>query len=246
MNIIKLDAIDSTNTFLKDLVSSRPVENFTVVQAENQTNGRGQMGCEWVSDKGKNLTFSILGCFSSFKALDSVFLNYSISLALLTTLEKLKVPKLKVKWPNDIMADSKKIGGVLIENSLKGKFLDHSIIGIGLNVNQTIFNDALSGANSIRNCLGKEINKDALLLELITSLKAEIENCIPENFKVIKNRYLEVLYKKEIPTMFKDSEDLIFLGKIINVSDSGKLQIELENGSVREFGIKEIQILTKL
>jgi BirA family biotin operon repressor/biotin-[acetyl-CoA-carboxylase] ligase len=246
MNIIKLDAIGSTNTFLKELVASDAIENYTVVCADSQLEGRGQMGSKWISEPFKNLLFSVLVRFDSFKTLDSFYLNYSVSLAIVNVLKKYNLPKLNIKWPNDILADSNKLAGVLIENSLRSNCIKHTIIGIGLNVNQVSFDTDLKNVKSLKSFIGKEINKEQLLKELVYELKSEIENCKPENFESIKQRYLSVLYKKEIPTMFKDSEDLVFLGRIINVSDSGKLQIELEDSSIREFGIKEIELLRKL
>jgi BirA family biotin operon repressor/biotin-[acetyl-CoA-carboxylase] ligase len=246
MNIIKLNAIGSTNTFLKELVSSRLVENYTVVTAESQTEGKGQMGASWVSEKGKNLLFSIFIKFDSFKALDVFYLNYAVSLAITTALNKYKLPNLSVKWPNDILSQSNKVSGILIENSFRNNELNYAVIGVGINVNQVEFDSSLKQIKSLKSVLGKEIDREKLLADVLFSIKREIENCNEVNFHSIKKRYLEILYKKEIPTMFKDSGNDIFIGKIINVSDSGKLQIELEDTSVREFGIKEIQILKNL
>lgn len=246
MNIIKLNAIGSTNTFLKELVSTRLVDNYTVVSAESQTEGKGQMGSEWVSERGKNLLFSVFIEFNSFKALDVFYLNYAVSLAVITALNKYELPSLSVKWPNDILSQSNKISGILIENSFRNNELNYSIIGIGINVNQVEFDLSLKQIKSLKSILGKEIDRERLLSNVLFSIKREIDNCTEKNFYSIKRKYLEVLYKKEIPTMFKDSGNNIFIGKIINVSDSGKLQIELEDTSIREFGIKEIQILKNL
>ena len=139
MRLVKLDAIDSTNDFLKDLIRQQDVENFTVISAENQTKGKGQMGAVWNSEQGKNLIMSVLIKDFLSDPKDVFNLNIVISLAVIRSLEQLNIPKLSIKWPNDIMADNKKIGGILIENSFKSDQTIASIVGIGLNVNQTHF-----------------------------------------------------------------------------------------------------------
>ncbi|WP_139958168.1 biotin--[acetyl-CoA-carboxylase] ligase [Flavicella sediminum] len=243
MHIIKLDAIGSTNTFLKDYVSNGGVENYTVVTAEEQTHGRGQVGAKWYSEPGKNLMFSVFCGFQKFKFVDYTYLNYTVSLAVFEVLKRYGLSKLKIKWPNDIMAGNRKIGGILIENVLNKEEIKHSIIGVGLNVNQSKFSEEFGKASSLKKKLGKNIDRTVLLNDLIVSIKSHIEFCVPENFEAIKASYLQALYKKEIPTMFKDSEDAVFIGKIKNVSNLGKLQVELEDESIKEFEIKEIQLI---
>ena len=136
MKLVKLDAIDSTNDYLKDLVRNQTIENFTVVTAENQTNGKGQMGAIWVSEKGKNLIMSILVKDFIFDAATVFNLNIVVSLAVISSLKSLNIPNLSIKWPNDIMSDEKKIGGILIENSFKSDFTINSIRlgGVGFNL----------------------------------------------------------------------------------------------------------------
>jgi len=116
------------------------VDNFTVVCTENQTNGKGQLGSEWHADEGENLTFSAF-LNTSFLPLESQFyLNCAVSISVFNVLKKILVPKLSIKWPNDILSENKKLCGILIENVVKSNAETHAIIGIGLNVNQTLFN----------------------------------------------------------------------------------------------------------
>ena len=156
MIVIKLDAIKSTNEYLKALAKENPLENFTTVIAKNQTNGKGQMGATWISEKGKNLTMSVLvkDVLSSHDAIFS--LNASVAIAVVKVLQDLEIPKVSIKWPNDIMADSKKLGGILIESTLKSDGSTISIIGIGLNCNQTNFVN-LPKATSFVNEMKQEI-----------------------------------------------------------------------------------------
>ncbi len=139
MYLYKLDAIPSTNSYLKDLVKNEVLESFTVVSAEFQTKGRGQMETVWYSSEGSNLLFSILIKFQRVLAADQFFLNCAVSLAVLEALKPYKLPELRVKWPNDIMADNRKLGGILIENSILSGQIRYAIVGIGLNVNEEKF-----------------------------------------------------------------------------------------------------------
>ncbi|MDB0616382.1 biotin--[acetyl-CoA-carboxylase] ligase [Tenacibaculum dicentrarchi] len=173
MKIIKLDAIGSTNSFLKDMSAKVLLDNFTVVVARNQTLGRGQVNANWKSEGGKNLTFSVFCRPEALCIADFKYLNYSVSLSVYELLISLKLPRLAIKWPNDILSENKKIAGILIENTLNIKNISTSIIGIGLNVNQNIFSDALPNASSVKRILKKEqdIDLDLLLDKLLLILK---------------------------------------------------------------------------
>ena len=166
MSIIKLNAIDSTNDFLKDLTRNQLVDNFTTVVAQKQTKGKGQMGANWDSEEGKNLIMSIL-VKDVLQNIDEIFhLNVAIALSVLQVLQDCKVPNLSVKWPNDIMSDHKKIGGILIENSFKSDTKIESIVGIGLNVNQKQFEN-LPKASSMAVISNTEFDLDILLNKII-------------------------------------------------------------------------------
>jgi len=243
MHRIKLDAIGSTNTFLKELAANKDIENYTIVTAEVQLEGRGQMGAVWESSAGKNLLFSMYTVFDAFLISDATYLNYAVSLAVYEVLKDLEIKNVSIKWPNDILTGASKISGILIENTLRKSTIKHSVIGVGLNVNQDVFPEGLDGATSVKQSLGKEVDKELLLQKLIKSLKKELSGCKKEKFSEIKSRYLSVLYKKNIPTMFKDSEDKIFIGKIVDVSIAGQLLVELEDENVKAFELKEIQFL---
>ncbi len=161
MNIIKLDAIDSTNSYLKKIILNKDVSDSTIVTAKFQTKGKGQLGTNWQSEDSKNLIFSIYKKDLGIKVKDQFIISIIVSLALIKTLKKNNLPNLRIKWPNDIMSNNKKICGILIENIVKEKHVKHTIIGIGLNVNQTIF-DNLPNASSIKNLTGTTHNKDEI------------------------------------------------------------------------------------
>jgi len=242
MKIIKLDAIDSTNSFLKELAQNTSLENYTIVTTKEQKNGRGQMGTQWVSEPNKNLLCSVYVAFDKLPIANKVFINYAVSLAVIYTLEKYKLPRLAIKWPNDILSSNQKICGVLVENVMQGIEIKSSIIGIGINVNQEFFPSHLKNVTSIKNEVKQDVDLDELLHEFVGELKRMIAFITKSTPEVLKENYLKLLYKKNIPTMFRNSKDVLFMGKIVGVSLQGKLQIEFEDESIQEFGIKEVSI----
>ncbi len=245
MNIIKLSAIDSTNLYLKKMASESNLENFTVVVAEHQTKGRGQMGTKWTSEKSKNLTFSILINVEGFKIEEQFYLSMAISLGLLNVLKgQVKVPVF-IKWPNDILAVKDKVAGVLIENNIGGSFIKQSIVGIGLNVNQENFSDELENVTSLKILTGHTFNLDELLLKIVNSIKKFVQFIESNRLQELKKLYIESLFKMNKPSMFIDKNNVIFLGKIVDVDKNGRLLLELENETIRKFNLKEIKFANR-
>jgi BirA family biotin operon repressor/biotin-[acetyl-CoA-carboxylase] ligase len=241
MKLIKLNAIDSTNLYLKQLVAKNDCEDYTVVQAEYQHEGRGQMGTTWSSDKGKNLIFSVLINFKSFKVQDQFYLSMAISLAMVKVLNSTVKNSLLIKWPNDILAVNDKLAGILIENILGGNGIKKSIIGIGLNVNQLEFPKNIPNVTSLQQLTGHNYNTRELLNKSIEAIKFYVQFVEKKEFKLLKEQYLKYLYKFKIPAMFKDTSEQVFLGKIIDIAEDGRLKIELENEKIRKFNLKEIK-----
>lgn len=241
MKLIKLDAIDSTNDFLKGISVLPETINFTVVTAETQTKGKGQMGQKWESEAGRNLIMSVL-LKDVFKDINELFhLNIVFSLAVIDALNSYKVPELSIKWPNDIMSYNKKIGGILIENSIKSDGTIISIVGLGLNVNQIDFEN-LPKASSLAVICNKEFDKDELLFSIIDKMELNIK-LWKQQFDFLWSDYINKLFKKGIPMPFSDLNNNHFMGIIQGVSAIGKLQVLLEDDNIAEFDIKEIQML---
>jgi BirA family transcriptional regulator, biotin operon repressor / biotin---[acetyl-CoA-carboxylase] ligase len=239
MKLIKLNAIDSTNTFLKELHRDSELDNFTVVLAKNQINGKGQMGSMWQVEDGKNLTVSILCKNSSSFICDIFDVNVLVSVAIFEVLNELKIPNLAVKWPNDIMAENKKIGGVLIENCIKSNAVIDSIIGIGININQEQFID-LPNAASLYTITSKTFDIEKLAIQIVS----KIENLMALNdFKLLWEKYESILFKKEVPVVFEDNNTIKFMGIIKGVSSDGKLNVLLENDEIKSFSLKEIKMI---
>ncbi|MBK9224462.1 MAG: biotin--[acetyl-CoA-carboxylase] ligase [Flavobacterium sp.] len=241
MKLIKLDAIDSTNEFLKRILNDQFVENYTVITAENQTKGKGQMGTVWESEIGKNLIMSVL-IKDFLDDISQIFnLNIIVSQTVIQVLQEYKISNLSIKWPNDIMSDTKKIGGILIENSIKNDGTIFSVVGLGLNVNQLHF-EHLPRASSLAAISNRFFDKEELLFSIVEGIKKNIQSW-QEQSSWMKQKYSDHLFKKRVPMPFQDSKGQKFMGIIQGVSLIGKLQILLENDAIAEFDLKEIQLL---
>jgi len=242
MRIIKLNAIDSTNTYLKQISAAASLEDYTVVTAENQTQGRGQRGSVWSVESAKNLTCSVFKRASKITTEDQFYISIITSLAVVKTLESFNIPKLHVKWPNDILSENKKVCGILIENVIKNNKLVDSIIGIGLNVNQMKF-DQLPNASSLKILTGTVFNLDELLQLIIKNLKHYFKFLESGKLDVLKNKYESKLFRKNKPSSFKDRQGHVFTGFIKGVNEVGQLQILLEDDVLKEFDLKEITLM---
>ena len=241
MRIIKINATNSTNSFLKELAQNSSLDEVTVAVTNNQTSGRGQMNNSWVSEPYKNLTFSLFTTLKKIKVEHQAYLNFAVSLAIYDVLLEYDVPNLYIKWPNDIMSDKKKICGILIENTFSHSRIKNTIVGIGLNVNQEKFPKNLINASSLKIILKKSIELEALMNTIINHINLKISCVELKNFNQIYNRYHQALFKKGIPTTFLNQKtNQLFMGIINGVSSSGNLQIQLEDNSIQEFGLKEV------
>ncbi|MFY7811285.1 MAG: biotin--[acetyl-CoA-carboxylase] ligase [Flavobacterium sp.] len=233
--MIKLDQIDSTNDYLKQLNKEKNLENFTSIFTENQTKGKGQMGNVWISNKGKNLTFSTLYTLQENQNLDNVNIIMITAVSVLQVLIQKNIENLAIKWPNDIILENKKIGGILIEKSKNILNQKSFIIGIGLNVFENDFKN-LPKASSIEQLTHKKLDLNFLLIEIVSQLKQNIESKL--NFK---EKYINFLYKYNKISFFMIN-DKKEVGKIIDISSEGKLIIAFDN-EIKYFGIKEIEML---
>ncbi|GGG56083.1 biotin--[acetyl-CoA-carboxylase] ligase [Bizionia arctica] len=242
MRIIKLNAIDSTNSYLKQLSVEESLVDNTIVVTNYQTKGRGQMGTTWVSEDSKNLMFSVLKDVSWLHADKSFYISMVTSLAIIKSLEYFSIPKLRIKWPNDILSEDMKVCGVLIENVIKHTHLKDSIIGIGLNINQTDFSN-LPKATSLRLISGQVFNLDEVMIMIIKEITYYFKLLKAGRFQEIKNLYETLLFRKDKPSTFKDAEGSMFSGFIKSVSNSGNLQVLLEDDIIKEFDLKEISLL---
>lgn len=237
-----LPTCHSTNDIAVEMIQSENIVfEGTVIITDNQTAGRGQRGNSWEASLGENLTFSLILKPNFLKASDQFQLNVAISMGVFDFLSEFIDENLSVKWSNDIYCGDKKMGGILIENSLQGYQIGHSIIGIGLNINQLEFSNLR--ATSLRN-----ITKNPLKYDLAEMLKKLLENLEKNylkiknnNYRTLKIKYLSNLYRFQKYHYFKRNEKQ-FLGKIVGIDDTGKLGIETDE-DVIYFDFKEVEFI---
>lgn len=242
MNIIKLNAIDSTNDYLKNLSSSQSLQNFTIVVADYQTKGKGQRGNTWSVESGKNLTFSMLIKGLSSHSISVFDLNIVVSVSVFHVLQRFEIPKLKIKWPNDILSEGKKIAGILIENLIISHDSFSSVVGIGLNVNQTDF-QGLPKASSLKKIMEHDFDKDEIMLAIANEIKANFDLISTVQLDKLWQDYHDCLFRKDVPSVFEYPSGVKFMGMIKQVNKNGQLRILLEDDSEKDFDIKEVVLV---
>ena len=234
------DLLPSTNDFAMNWCQSDdlPPEGSVVI-TENQSNGRGQAQNKWHSEAHQNLTFSMI-YYPDFLDLDHIFaLNMLTSLAVLDVVLAQKIPNAFVKWPNDIIIDSQKVAGILIRNILSGKKIAASVIGIGLNVNQTIFPPELPNPTSLQLKTHQKLNKLAILNQLIQAFETRYLALQSGNYASLKANYLDHLFLLHQKHSFVRKDGVTFRGIIVDVRDSGHLLVDVD-GRIQPFDFKEI------
>lgn len=242
MHIIKLNAIDSTNSFLRQLSTEESVDDFTVVVTDHQTKGRGQMGTEWDSQNATNLMFSVFKEVSNLSIGSHFYLSMAVSLAVFEALKSFQITNLKIKWPNDILSEQQKLCGILIENVIKQNQLQSSIIGIGINVNQIVFKN-LPNATSMKLVSGIDFVKEEVLEQVLKQMKHYFSLLESKSYGILKQAYETELFRMNRPSTFKDQYNTLFTGYIKGVSDSGHLKVLVEDDIIKLFELKEVQLL---
>ena len=245
-NLLFLHEVESTNTYAMNLLRNVNTLEGTVIYTDNQTKGKGQRGSVWASKIGQNLTTSII-LKPHFLALNNTYYLSKISaLAVYDLLTEILVNShydIKIKWPNDILVDKKKIAGILIENNFTNTSLHFSIVGIGLNVNQIEFETFEREATSLKLLTDMDYDRNALLQKLCEKLEKWYLILKQQNMKLINESYLNNLFGYQQINNFEDVNHLKLEGKIIDVSKEGKLIIKQENQGIREFDNKEVKFL---
>ncbi|MCU0327192.1 MAG: biotin--[acetyl-CoA-carboxylase] ligase [Spirosomaceae bacterium] len=239
-NTIYLPSCHSTNTFAAELIQNSEILDGTIVITSNQTAGRGQRGNSWETIPGQNITASFILKPKFLTATEQFKLNIAVSLGVHEFLEKYLPNDLKVKWPNDIYVANRKLGGILIENSLSGSRIGCSIVGIGLNINQLGF--AEPKAISLRMAApNDEYDIEKLVEELAQSLEKNYLELKAGFANRQKERYLRILFRYQEKHFFEQGNER-FSGQIMGVADSGCLIVEV-NGELKYFDFKEIKFV---
>ena len=229
--IVHIDETDSTNRWLKD-----HGEGTMVVATDYQTAGKGCGSNAWESERGKNLTFSMLIHPDGIAAREQFRITEVVSVALCRTLQPYIYNKVEIKWPNDIYVGDRKLCGILIENRLQGNVIVDCIIGIGLNVNQRVFLSDAPNPVSMYQLTGQETDREALLADFLQTFDQEWQN------KTNGSEYRELLYRKGKDGLYEDKTGR-FVARLADVLPDGRLLLVDEAGKERTYAFKEVSFI---
>lgn len=238
--IIDLIEIDSTNNYAMRLINEGMAEHGLVIRTDFQTQGKGQHGHIWMSEESKNLLFTLILDTSSM-AIDYQFMLNAMTAVTIANflMIEFQIPDVSIKWPNDIYAGKKKISGILIENHLRGSNWTNAVIGIGININQQQFPDALS-ASSVYNETGKSHKVNQVLKKFLPSFNQNFMGFLTDPDQFLKT-YNSLLLRQGMDITYTKNHEL-YRGRLIGALPNGELQVETE-GKLRKFKHKEIEII---
>jgi BirA family biotin operon repressor/biotin-[acetyl-CoA-carboxylase] ligase len=240
-HIVRLPLVDSTNNYANSQLKENDLSDGTVFLAYDQVGGRGQQQNYWESESGKNLTFSIV-VFPGFLEIRRQFiLSEVVTLGIYMALVKY-VDNLRIKWPNDIYADDKKLGGVLIENSIMYSSIKSSVIGIGINVNQTTFLSNAPNPVSLKTLTNQQFDCEAVLVEILSGIDCYYSLLREGEEDRIDREFISVLYRLNEKHWFRDEQE-VFEGEIIGVNEIGQLLIRKQDREILAFHFKEVEFL---
>ena len=229
--IVHIDETDSTNRWLKD-----HGEGTMVVATDYQSAGKGCGSNSWESERGKNLTFSMLIHPDGIAAREQFHITEVVSVALCKTLQPYIYNKVEIKWPNDIYVGDRKICGILIENRLQGNVIVDCIIGIGLDVNQRVFLSDAPNPVSMYQLTGQETDREALLADFLQTFDQEWQN------KANGSEYRELLYRKGKDGLYEDKTGR-FVARLADVLPDGRLLLVDEEGKEHTYAFKEVSFI---
>lgn len=237
MRILEYTSLRSTNSEMARLVDS--LFHGDVIVTDEQTAGRGQRGNSWEAEPGKNLTFSLFLKPEKLRAADSFLLSMAISVGIVDALNKILFPEeVTVKWPNDIYWKDLKLAGILIENSFVGPYVDYSIVGIGLNVNQKNFlSDAPNPVSMSRIC-GNDSDLKNVLNVVVESI-LDVLSLIARPRPLIE-RYHSSLWRRAGFHLWREPAGNVFEAQIQSVAPTGHLTLEIVKGEKRIYAFKEV------
>jgi len=239
--IIYIPDVESTNLYAISQLSGKEVIPGTVFLTDNQTAGRGQLSNQWESESGKNLTFSIFLKPSVIEIKRQFMISKMVCLGIVSFLNDY-VDDVKIKWPNDIYVGDRKICGILIENAVMQKNISWSVIGVGLNINQTDFLSDAPNPVSVKNITGKDYDLPMMLDKLLRKIDFYYRELVEGNYEKLDGKFLKYLYRLNEWWNFKD-KNREYSGKIIGVNDIGQLLIEEKSGAVNIYNFKEVKFL---
>ena len=244
VSIEKMDVMPSTNDCLALICREGKAEEFYTVVTEFQTAGKGQRGNSWESEAGKNLLFSTVLYPTALEAKHQFYVSMLAALAIHEALSSY-TSGFSIKWPNDIYWKNQKIAGILIENEIEGKYLNQSIIGVGLNVNQEKFLSDAPNPVSLKQIIGADIDRQELLEKILHGIIGgyhQLEENFERTSQTIGLLYLKHFYRRKGLHTYRDA-DGIFRAKFHRMEEDGRLLLKDEEGIVRRYAFKEVEFV---
>jgi len=244
MKTIYLKETDSTNNHLQQLLSEgKEMEEGTLVWTGFQTAGRGQSKNRWESEKNENLTFSLLLYPGFIPATEQFLLSQVAALGVVDFLSSFcELQDLSIKWSNDIYWKDKKIGGMLIENRLSGHAISHTILGIGINMNQTVFKGDAPNPVSVKQITGKNYALDSAIIAVKNAILNRYLQLLRDEKEQIRRDYFNSLYHKKGYFTYRDQSGE-FAARIKDIRDTGLLVLETKTGEERVYAFKEVSFV---
>lgn len=240
--VLPIQQTESTNMHARHLLNEAySSENFCVV-THHQIAGKGQLGATWQSEKGKNLTFSLVMQNLQLEVQNQFQLSVLVSLNMIEALNKIGFFKIQLKWPNDIISNKYKIAGILIETIIQNNLVNTAIIGIGLNVNQTEFL-GLPKASSLKRITGIHYNLEEVLHQILVEMEKIPLQLKTRNPAELFEKYHQLLFRRNRASMFQFPDGSVKPGIIQGVKPSGSLRILFEDDYEEDFEVKEIKLL---
>ncbi len=235
-----LPIVDSTNAWLQQQLLEQDLPHGYVVHTAYQTAGRGQLTNAWEAEEGKNILCSLLLKPQQFPVKQQFLISQAVALGVVDVLSQYAA-NFCIKWPNDIYWNDQKIAGILIENNLQGAAIATSVVGIGLNINQTRFLSDAPNPVSLAQITGKKYDVEEMMQALQQSIHNRYEQVLASPM-LLQQDYLSVLYRYQSWAPYRD-ENGSFEGRIVAVEPMGYLHIEDRAGIDRKYAFKEVQFL---
>ncbi|HZK93874.1 MAG TPA: biotin--[acetyl-CoA-carboxylase] ligase [Prolixibacteraceae bacterium] len=236
--IERIDELGSSNNYAATQLLTKRLPEGIIFVANSQVDGRGQVSNRWESEPNKNLTFSILLYPDFLEIMKQFEISKAISLGVVDFLKEL-TDHVSTKWPNDIYIGTKKVAGILIENSIRIDKISSCIVGIGLNINQKIFVSDAPNPVSLTHVTGLIYNLEESLSQLCQKIDVRYHQLRNGDFRQIDDDYIEMLYQLGNWSLYSD-ENGDFEGKIIGVDQIGRLMIEMRDGNIKKYHFKEV------
>jgi len=236
--IERIDKLGSSNNYAATQLLTKRLPEGIVFVANSQVDGRGQVSNKWESEPNKNLTFSILLYPDFIEIMRQFEISKAISLGVVDFLKEL-TDHVTIKWPNDIYIGSKKVAGILIENSIRIDKISSCIVGIGLNINQEEFTSDAPNPVSLSHITGKIYDLEELLSNLCAKIDIRYHQLLNGDFGLIDDDYTEMLYQRDRWSPYSD-ENGDYEGQILGVDQIGRLIIETRAGTVNKYHFKEV------